>query len=203
MQRFQLFRLYYSILAVAISVLLGASATNAETIKLKIDPEHTNVGFKIRHLFSKVSGSFDKYSGDIEFDPKDLKTIKIKGTIEAKSINTKVPERDKHLRSKDFFEVDKFREIKFESTKVKNVTGSKAILLGNLRIRGITKEIELTVEFNGIGPDPYGSEKAGFTITGLINRKEFGLKWNETLETGGVLVGEEVELIIEAEATKK
>ena len=90
MQRFQLFRLYYSILAVAISVLLGASATNAETIKLKIDPEHTNVGFKIRHLFSKVSGSFDKYSGDIEFDPKDLKTIKIKHWLEQVMVLYKV-----------------------------------------------------------------------------------------------------------------
>lgn len=185
-------------------LVLGVSTASGETVKLKLDPAHTTVSFKIRHLFSKVTGAFDKYSGDIEFDPKDLKTLKVKGTIDAKSINTKVAERDKHLRSKDFFEVEKFKEIKFESTGVKAVNGNKATLLGNLTIRGIPKEIELAVEFNGLGADPYGGEKAGFTATGLIkNRKDFGLKWNETLETGGFLVGDEVELLIEAEATKK
>lgn len=203
MQQKQVLRGYYRLAGIVTVVMLGASMAQAETVKLKVDPEHTAVSFKIRHLFSKVTGAFDKYSGDIELDPKDLKSLKVKGVIQAKSINTKVPERDKHLRSKDFFEVDKFKEIQFESTKVKSVDGKKATLLGNLTIRGVKKEIELAVEFNGIGADPYGSEKAGFTATGLINRKDFGLKWNETLETGGFLVGDDVELIIEAEATKK
>jgi len=199
----QVLRIFRALSGIAITAMLGASLAQAEAVKLKIDPEHTTVSFKIRHLFSKVTGAFDKYGGDIELDPKDLKTLKVKATIQAKSINTKVPERDKHLRSKDFFEVDKFKEIKFESLRVKSVEGKKATLLGNLTIRGITKEIELAVEFNGLGPDPYGGEKAGFAAVGLINRKDFGLKWNETLETGGFLVGDEVELIIEAEATKK
>jgi polyisoprenoid-binding protein YceI len=166
-----------------------------------IDKDHTSVTFRIRHLFTKVSGRFDEFEGKVSFDPAKPEQTKVEGTIAVESINTNVENRDKHLRSKDFFDVEQSPKISFASTKVTDVD-AKAMsgkLHGNLTIRGVEKPVVLDVQFLGRGKDPWGNEKGGFSATTTINRKDFGLNWNETVETGGLLVGDEVEIEIAAE----
>lgn len=185
-------------LLVALSIGVPAAAL-AETFV--VDDDHTSVTFRVRHLFTKVSGRFDKFDGKVTFDPAKPAEAKVEGTIDASSINTNVENRDKHLRSADFFNVEKHPTITFASTKVtdldaKAMTGK---LHGNLTIRGVEKPVVLDVQFLGRGKDPWGNEKAGFSATTKINRKDFGLNWNETVETGGLLVGDEVEIEIAAE----
>jgi len=167
----------------------------------KIDPQHTSVSFSVRHLFSKVKGRFDKFEGSIELDPANPTTAKAQGSIDVASINTNVEKRDQHLKSKDFFDVEKFPKITFVSTKVTDVDPAKKTgkLHGKLQIHGVEKDVVLDVSYLGEGSDPWGNKKAGFTATTVINRKDFGLNWNETLETGGFLVGDEVEIEISAE----
>ena len=165
----------------------------------KVDPDHTTVSFKVRHLFSKVQGLFNKFEGTVDYEPGKPETWKTNGTIEAASINTNVPERDKHLRSADFFDVEKYPAISFKSTKVANATETNAKLEGLLTIHGVEKPVVLDLEIHGVGKDPWGNVRAGFTATTKINRKDFGLNWNEALETGGVLVGDEIEIVLEIE----
>lgn len=176
-------------------------AGGAEAVQYKVDTDHTTVGFRIRHLFSHVEGRFDRFEGTIEFDKASLDATKVKGAIETSSINTNVAERDKHLRAKDFFDVDTYPKITFESTKVSDVDKTKLTgkLHGNLTIRGVTKPVVLDVSFGGEGSDPWGNRKAGFSAQTTINRKDFGLNWNQVLETGGVLVGDEVQIRIDVE----
>jgi len=166
-----------------------------------IDKDHTSVTFRIRHLFTKVSGRFDAFEGKVDFDPAKPEQTKVEGTIQTKSINTNVENRDKHLRSDAFFDVEKYPTITFASTKVTDVD-PKALsgkLHGNLTMHGVEKPVVLDVQFLGKGKDPWGNEKAGFTATTQVNRKDFGLNWNETVETGGLLVGDDVEIEISAE----
>ncbi|RMD85203.1 MAG: polyisoprenoid-binding protein [Candidatus Dadabacteria bacterium] len=180
-------------------VLAVPAAASAKTYK--VDPDHTTVAFRIRHLFSYVEGRFKQFEGRIEFDPKTPEKTRVQGSILVASIDTGVPERDKHLRSKDFFDVEKYPRITFESTRVSDIDpkAMKAKLHGKLTIHGVTRDVVLDVAFLGEGKDPWGNTKAGFTARGKINRKDFGLGWNEVLETGGLLVGEEVELRVDAE----
>jgi polyisoprenoid-binding protein YceI len=167
----------------------------------KVDPQHSSVTFSIRHLFSKVNGRFDKFQGTINVDPANPTTAKAEGSIDVASINTNVEKRDNHLRSKDFFDVEKYPKITFVSTKVTDVDAEKKTgkLHGKLKIHGVEKDVVLDVAYLGEGSDPWGNKKAGFTATTTINRKDFGLNWNETLETGGVLVGDEVQIEIAVE----
>lgn len=173
----------------------------AETYKVDID--HSTIGFKIRHLFSKVSGNFKQFEGVIEYTPEKPETWKVEGSVKAASINTNVEARDNHLRGADFFDVDKFPLLTFKSTGVTDVTGSTAKLNGVLNLHGVEKPVTMDLEFHGEGKDPWGNIRAGFTAKTTINRKDFGLNWNEVVESGGVLVGEEVELILEIEAIKQ
>ena len=187
-------------LIVLVALAIGAPAVTLADIYL-IDKDHTSVTFRIRHLFTKVSGRFDAFEGKVDFDPAKPDQTKVAGTIDVKSINTNVENRDKHLRSKDFFDVEQYPQIKFASTQVTDVD-TKALtgkLHGNLTIHGVEKPVVLDVQFLGRGKDPWGNDKAGFTATTKINRKDFGLNWNETVETGGLLVGDEVEIEIAAE----
>jgi polyisoprenoid-binding protein YceI len=186
----------------AMALLLGAaSPAAAETFA--IDAAHTTVGFSVRHLFTSVQGRFDEFAGRIEFDPASPAGAKVSGTIQAKSINTNNEKRDTHLRAPDFFDVEKFPTIEFQSTKVESVDPAKNTgkLHGTLTIRGNARPVVLDVAFLGRGKDPWGNDKAGFTATTTIHRKDFGLTWNETLETGGVLVGDEVTITINAEGS--
>ena len=174
----------------------------ADATTYKVDPTHTSVTFQIRHLFTHVDGRFKTFGGTIAFDPAHPEQTKITGTVEATSIDTNVAKRDDHLRSADFFDVATYPTITFESTKVTDVDAGakKAKVHGNLTIRGVTKPIVLDASFLGAAADPWGNKKAGFAAETEINRTDFGLKWNQALETGGVLVGEEVKIRINVEA---
>ncbi len=168
-----------------------------------VDPDHTTVSFKIKHLFSNVQGQFTKFEGTMEYDADKPDSWKASGQIDAASINTNVEQRDKHLRSKDFFDVEQFPKIAFAMMKVLEVSKDAAKIEGTITIHGVTKPIVLDVKIHGAGKDPWGNVRAGFTAIGKLNRKDFGLNWNQALETGGVLVGDEVEITLEIEGILK
>ncbi len=192
----------FRFLAAAILLSAGISgAALADTYKVDID--HSTVGFKIRHLFSNVTGNFKDFEGTIEYTPEKPETWKTDAVIKAASINTNVNARDNHLKGPDFFDVEKFPEITFKTTEVTDVIGQTAKLKGLLSIHGVEKPVVLDLEIHGVGKDPWGNIRAGFTATTKINRKDFGLNWNEVVESGGVLVGEEVEIILEIEGIKQ
>lgn len=187
--------------AVALT-LLGAGLSWAA--EYTIDPDHSKVLFKIRHLgISTVTGRFDKFSGAFAFDPKNIQASKVTATVEATSIDTDVAKRDEHLRSADFFDVEKFPQITFVSKEIRDAQGGKFKVAGDLTIHGVTKPVTLDVELVGTVKDPWGNERAGFSATATINRKDFGLTWNKALETGGLLVGEEVWISLEIEGILK
>lgn len=167
-------------------------ATQAK-IKWVIDPSHSEIGFKAKHLMiTTVSGKFEKCSGSVETNGDDLTTAQISFTAETGSVNTGSADRDAHIRNADFFDAEKFPEMKFTSSKLEKLNSSEYKLHGHLTIREVTSPVQLNVEFNGIAKDPWGNTKAGFIINGKINRKQWGLNWNLALEAGGVLVSEEV-----------
>ncbi|NVN90820.1 MAG: polyisoprenoid-binding protein [Desulfuromonadales bacterium] len=185
---------------VALALPAFASATT-----WTIDPDHSNVGFKVKHLMvSNVKGSFDKHTGVVEINDKDITKSKVEVTIDTNSINTNVKKRDDHLRSADFFDVAKYPTMTFVSKKVAKAGKDKLKVTGDLTLHGVTRQVVLDVE----GPtkeskDPWGNFRKGATATTKINRKDFGLVWNAVLETGGVAVGEEVTITLEIEMIKK
>jgi len=165
-----------------------------------IDPNHTHINFSVRHMMvTNVKGEFTKFSGKVNFDPEELGETEVELTIEPASINTRVEDRDNHLRSPDFFDVANYPEITFRSTDVIVESDSEAELIGNLTIRNQTHPITLNIRLQGIGQDPYGRTIAGFEISGKLNRTKWGLNWNQGLETGGVLVGEDIKLAVDVE----
>jgi polyisoprenoid-binding protein YceI len=170
-----------------------------------IDPDHSNLGFKIKHLMvSNVKGNFEKYTGVVEIDDKDITKSKVEVTIDTNSINTNVKKRDDHLRSADFFDVAKYPTMTFVSKNVAVAGPDKLKITGDFTLHGVTKEIVLDLEGpTGESKDPWGNIRKGATATTKINRKDYGLKWNQTLETGGVLVGDDVDITLEVEMIKK
>lgn len=174
------------------------------TTKWALDPTHSNLGFKIKHLMiSNVSGSFKNFNAEVETSGTDFSTAQINLTAAMETISTNHEQRDAHLRNADFFEVEKYPELKFTSTKVQKTDTDTFTLLGDLTLKGITKPVKLHVEFNGTVKDPWGHERAGFIITGKINRSEWGVNFNAALETGGVVLGDEVRIIAEIELVKE
>jgi polyisoprenoid-binding protein YceI len=188
----------FTLIAFAWPTLALASTWN-------IDPEHSNVGFKIKHLMvSNVNGNFNKYTGVIEIDDKDITKSTVQVTIDTNSINTNVQKRDEHLRSADFFDVAKYPTMTFISKKVAKAGKDKLKVTGDLTLHGVTKEVVLDVEGPSVeSKDPWGNIRKGATATTKINRKDFGLVWNAALETGGVVVGDDVNIILEIEMIKK
>ena len=177
-----------------------AEATIAKT-KWILDPVHSELVFKVRHLMiTNVKGEFRNFS--VEIDGEDFIKSKIMVTIDATSITTNDFKRDGHLRSVDFFDVENHKEILFEGTSFVQLNDKKYLLKGMLTIKDISNEISLDVEFGGINKDPWGGEKAGFSINGKIKRKDWGLTWNASLETGGVLVSDEVRISGEVQFAK-
>ncbi len=164
-----------------------------------LDPTHSEIQFKIKHLMiTNVTGSFDLFNVSAQTEDEDFTKAKISFTAEVNSISTNNEQRDTHLKSADFFEAEKFPQIVFTATKAEDVDQDGSYdLFGDLTIRDVTKNIKLSVEFGGVVKDPYGNTKAGFTIHGKINRKDFGLTWNAVTEAGGMLVSEEVKLAAE------
>ncbi len=174
------------------------------TTKWILDTTHSELGFKIKHLMiSNVSGTFKNFTAEVETDEEDFGTAQISLTAEMASISTNNEQRDAHLRTSDFFEIENYPELKFESTKVKKTGDDTFTLYGELTLKGVTNPVELHVEFNGVTKDPWGGERAGLVITGKINRSKWGVNFNAALETGGVVLGDEVKIVSEIQLVKQ
>ncbi len=180
-----------------------STATITRT-KWNLDTAHSEIGFKVKHMMiTNVSGSFGSFEVNTDTAGNDFETAKISFSANVDSISTGNADRDGHLKSADFFDAAQFPAIKFVSTKLEKKDDEQYILHGSLTIKDVTKTVKLDVEFGGIGKDPWGNEKAGFTISGKIKRSDWGLNWNAALETGGVLVSEEVKLIGEIQLVRE
>lgn len=172
------------------------------TTKWVLDPTHSELTFKVKHMMiANVKGEFKNFS--IEVGGDDIFKSAINVTVDTTSINTNNEQRDGHLKAPDFFDVENHKAITFKSISLQKTDGDEYELKGNLTIKEVSKEIALAVEFGGINKDPWGNEKAGFSIEGKINRKDWGLNWNAALETGGVLVSEEVKIFGEVQFVKQ
>ena len=189
------------ILAVAAVLSVLSPVLRAETYD--IDSSQSQVGFRVKHLVGKVPGRFTKFSGTIDFTPGKPELWKVDATIDPSTINTDNEKRDGHLKSPDFFDTAKFPAMSFKSTKVTDVKGDSAKLLGNLTMHGVTKPVVLDLEIGGTTTDPWGNQKAGFSAKGKVNRKDFGIVWNKNLDAGGLLLGEDVEVTLDVEAQVK
>lgn len=172
--------------------------------KWVIDPTHSEIGFKVKHMmFTNVSGKFSKFDATIESENNDFENATIEFTGAVDSITTGNADRDTHLLSADFFDAAQFPELKFSATSFTKVNEGEYELVGDLTLHGVTKSVKLSAEYSGLLTDPWGNAKIAFSLDGKINRKDWGLNWNSALETGGVLVGEEVRLVIELQFIKQ
>lgn len=168
-----------------------------------IDKSHSEIMFKVKHLMiTNVTGQFESFNAEMQSNLDDFSDAVIKFEADVNSINTKNEQRDTHLKSDEFFNADKFPKIGFESKKLSKISDNHYKMIGNLTIRDITKEIELDVEFGGIMTDFYGNSKAGFEISGKINRFDFNLNWNAVTEAGGIVVSPEVKLLLNIQMQK-
>jgi len=175
--------------------------TNSKTVWV-LDPTHSEITFKVKHLMiSNVKGEFKNFNATVEGE--DFESAKIRTSIEAASVFTNSTDRDNHLKSADFFDAENFKELTFEGTSFKKVDDDEYKLTGLLTIKNVSKEVTLDVEFGGIMKDPWGNEKVGFSLEGKINRKDWGLNWNAALESGGVLVSEDVKIQAEVQFVKQ
>ena len=169
-----------------------------------IDTVHSTINFSVRHLMvSTARGQFEKFSGTVDFNEASPVDSTVDVTIDPASVNTKDAQRDGHLKSPDFFDAEKFPTITFKSKKVHHIDAEHAKLTGDLTIKGITKEVSLDVEFQGIQKSPFGTTNAGFTASTKFNREDFGLGWNVALEAGGFMVGKDVKIEIDLELIKQ
>ena len=186
-----------------IGVALWSCSSLAWATTYQIDSNHTTVGFKVRHLFAYVRGTFDKFDGSFDYVPDHPEQWQVAATIQADSIDTRVADRDKHLRSADFFDVQKYPTITFKSTGATDATPTSAKLHGLLSIHGVEQPVVLDLAIHGEGKDPWGHLRSGFTATTTLNRKTYGLTWNKAVESGQLLVGEDVEITLEVEGVAK
>jgi polyisoprenoid-binding protein YceI len=168
-----------------------------------VDPAHSEVSFQIRHLVTKVRGTFAKFDGTIVKDDADASASSVEFAIETGSIDTGIADRDNHLRSPDFFDAAKHPSITFKSTKVEKVSDTEYRVTGPLSIHGVSKVVTLPVTFDGEVKDPWGNVKGGFSTSTRLNRKDFGITWNKALDTGALLLGEDVDVTINLEVQKK
>lgn len=191
-----------SVAALAATLSLPAAAA---TSTWQIDPNHSAAQFAVRHLsISTVRGAFTKVNGSIQLDDKDISKSSVEVTIDADSVDTRVPNRDKDLRSDHFFDVQKYPTITFKSTKVEQVEPGKLKVTGDLTIHGVTKPVVLDVEGpTGAVKDPWGNQRAAANATTKINRQDYGVKWNATMDGGGVVVGDDVAITIDVEMVQK
>ena len=181
---------------------IEATPGAATKTKWKLDPAHTLVEFSAKHLMiTTVKGRITDVEGTIVSDERELRNSSVEATLKAATIDTRTEQRDQHLRSADFLNADQFPEIRFKSTRIEGDKDSFK-LTGDLTIRGVTRPIVLDVQFEGRTKDPWGGDRVGFSATGKIDRREFGLTWNQALETGGVVVGNDVKINLEVEAVK-
>lgn len=192
-----------SVCSLFLAALFGwTCAAQAETARYDVDPEHSTIEFRVAHMvISKTTGHFKDYSGYIEMDP-EAQTVKtIEATIKTASVNTNHEKRDTHLRTPDFFDAEKYPIMTYKLKQYQK-NGDHYTALGDLTLRGVTKEISLTGNFNGITKDPWGNVRAGFNAEGKLNRKDFGMVWNKALDSGGLVVGDEVFIKLDIECIK-
>ena len=188
--------------AIAVAAfVLAASSLYAETFV--VDKAHSEATFQVRHMMSKVSGRFKDFSGRINIDRAKPAASSVEFNIKTASVDTGNADRDKHLQTADFFDAPKNPEITFKSTSIA-ATKKKDVydVTGDLTMRGVTKRVTIPVEFNGFGKDPWGNERAGFSLTTTVNRKDYGINWNKALDNGGFLVGDDVTINVNLEAQK-
>jgi polyisoprenoid-binding protein YceI len=168
-----------------------------------VDPAHSKVGFAVKHMgIATVRGEFTEFEGTLEIAD-DLSSAKAHGTVKAASVDTNEPQRDAHLRSADFFDADTYPELAFESTAIEAIDDETFRITGNLTLHGVTNEIVLTAEINGTDVDPYGNEKVGLEITGQLSRGEYGMKFNQALGSGNMLVADKVKLALDISAARQ
>jgi polyisoprenoid-binding protein YceI len=168
----------------------------------RVDPSHSSVGFEVKHMMiATVRGRFREFEGTLEA-AEDLADSRCYGNVKVASIDSGEPDRDAHLRSPDFFDAERYPEITFKSTHIENVEGPAYRITGDLTIKGETREVTLDATVEGAGEDPWGNHRVGVSATGVINRNDFGLRWQKRLAAGGLLVGEEVKLLIDVSAVR-
>ena len=191
-------RAIFTTIAVALFAVSAFAADN-----FIVDKNHSEATFQVRHLVSRVSGKFDDFAGAISVDEANPAVSTVEFTIKTPSINTGVTDRDKHLRSADFFEVEKYPEISFKSTSVKPTSRKNVYdVTGNFTMHGVTKTITLPVEFLGFIKDPRGNTRAGFSAHTVLNRKDYGIVWNRALDSGSTLLSDDVDVTVNIEAAK-
>jgi polyisoprenoid-binding protein YceI len=172
--------------------------------KWALDTAHSSVDFSVKHMMiAKVKGSFNEFSASIEANPADLTTASIQFNVDLASVDTRNTDRDNHLRSADFFDVEQFPTLTFTATNVVKTDDDEYKVTGDLSLHGVTRQETFKVTYEGSGKDPWGNEKVGFNAEGKINRSDYGLTWNAALETGGVLVGDEIKISLEIQAAKE
>uniref|UniRef100_A0A831TIB4 Polyisoprenoid-binding protein n=1 Tax=Thermorudis peleae TaxID=1382356 RepID=A0A831TIB4_9BACT len=170
----------------------------------EIDPVHSEIAFSVRHMMvATVRGRFNQFQGVIEFDPAHPESGRVEVTIDAASIDTRNEQRDNHLRSPDFLNVEQYPTITFVSKRIEPLGDNRFRVVGDLTLRGVTREVALDAEFLGVGKDPWGGERAGFTARTKLNRHDFGASWNVALEAGGFLVGDTLDVTLDIEAVRK
>jgi polyisoprenoid-binding protein YceI len=183
---------------------LSALATlplQAETFT--IDAGHSEVGFQVRHIVSQTRGRFNDFGGTVELDPQNLPASSVEFKVKTASIDTNMPDRDKHLRTADFFDAEKYPEITFKSKSIKATGKDTYDVTGTLTLHGVSKEVTLPVTYTGQAKDPWGNTRAGFSTATTINRKDYGIVWNKALDAGGAMLGDDVKISIDLETVKK
>ena len=183
-------------------LILGAAPVRAADT-LVVDRSHSQAEFQVRHLFSNVRGRFGAFEGAISVDPDRPEASSVRFTIDASSIDTDNADRDKHLRSSDFFDVENHPTITFTSESIRATGKDRYAVTGTLTIRGVAKSVTLPVSFLGQGKDPWGNVRAGYSTSVTLNRKDFGMLWNKSLDTGGLLLGDDVAVTVDIEAIRQ
>jgi polyisoprenoid-binding protein YceI len=191
----------HRLFVLAMVALAAGPAMAADT--LVIDRGHSEAGFQVRHLFTNVRGRFGTFEGTIVMDPAKPEASSVAFTIDASSIDTDNTDRDKHLRSPDFFDVANHPSITFTSQSIRSTGKDRYAVTGTLTMRGVAKTITLPVSYLGAGKDPWGNERAGFSTAITLNRKDYGINWNKSLDNGGLLLGDDVAVTIDLEAVKQ
>ncbi|MEP0775751.1 MAG: YceI family protein [Acidobacteriota bacterium] len=186
----------FKVFAVFVAIAAASPALAQQTQAWEIDVAHSEVSFRIRHLVSQVRGSFREFSGRVETNQANPAASRVSFTIQASSIDTGNADRDKHLRSADFFDVEKFPTITFVSSKIQPKGNNRFDVTGTLTMHGVAREITLPVEFTGTVKDPWGNTKAGFETATTLNRKDYGIVWNRALDSGGFVLGDDVQVSI-------
>lgn len=195
------FRTFLTALS-ALAAIAALATAGMAADKYAVDPSHSSVGFAVKHMVvSKVKGYFNDYAVNIVYDDKDITKSSVEVAIKMASIDTKAAKRDEHLRSPDFFDAAKYPEITFKSKRIEK-SGEGYVAVGDLTMRGVTKEIQLPFTFAGVITDPYGNTRLGLSAATKLNRQDYGVSWSKTLDNGGLVVSDDVEIEIEIEAIK-